>query len=375
MRAAEPATTAAPVPQAKKVEVCFVLDTTGSMGGLIEGAKRKIWSIANGVASAKPTPKVKFGLIGYRDRGDEYVTKAYDLTEDLDAIYEKLQQFKADGGGDTPESVNQALSEAVTKMSWSTNREVLKIVFLVGDCPPHMDYKDDVKYPETCEAAVRKDLIVNTVQCGNSSETTPIWTDIARRGEGSFVAIGQTGDMVVIATPMDGDIAKLNAELAGTRWYYGDADRAAREVAHETGMAASAPAPAAAERSLFMAKKSEVRRDEYKARPSALAADAKDGRAEMLDAVEAGAVKVADLEAEKLPDAMKKMSKEEREKYVADQLAKRKDLQTKLSELSKQRAAFIEEEKKKGAGKKDSFDEQVGSMIREQAKRKGISYE
>ena len=33
------------------VEVAFVLDTTGSMGGLIEGAKRKIWSIA----TATPT--------------------------------------------------------------------------------------------------------------------------------------------------------------------------------------------------------------------------------------------------------------------------------------------------------------------------------
>ena len=34
------------------IEVCFVLDTTGSMGGLIEGAKQKIWSIANEMISA-----------------------------------------------------------------------------------------------------------------------------------------------------------------------------------------------------------------------------------------------------------------------------------------------------------------------------------
>jgi len=52
-----------------------VLDTTGSMGGLIEGAKQKIWSIANEMISAQPTPELKLGLIGYRDRGDEYVVK------------------------------------------------------------------------------------------------------------------------------------------------------------------------------------------------------------------------------------------------------------------------------------------------------------
>src|SRR5438552_5102923 len=56
-----------------RIEVCFVLDTTGSMGGLIEGAKQKIWSIANEMISAKPAPELKLGLIGYRDRGDEYV--------------------------------------------------------------------------------------------------------------------------------------------------------------------------------------------------------------------------------------------------------------------------------------------------------------
>src|SRR6266581_3034562 len=67
-----------------RLEVCFVLDTTGSMSGLIEGAKQKIWSIANEMISAKPTPEIRLGLIGYRDRGDEYVTKVFVLTDDLD---------------------------------------------------------------------------------------------------------------------------------------------------------------------------------------------------------------------------------------------------------------------------------------------------
>ena len=66
-----------------RIEVCFVLDTTGSMGGLIDGAKQKIWSIANEIVSAKPTPQLKLGLIGYRDRGDEYVVKSFNLTDDI----------------------------------------------------------------------------------------------------------------------------------------------------------------------------------------------------------------------------------------------------------------------------------------------------
>jgi len=154
------------------IEVCFVLDTTGSMSGLIQGAKDKIWSIANELVMSKPSPTLQFGLVGYRDRGDAYITKVSDLSDDLDSIHTKLMAFSADGGGDGPESVNQSLHEAVTKMSWSKDDEVLKIIFLVGDAPPHMDY-DEVQYPEICELAMKKDLVINTIQCGTMSSTTP----------------------------------------------------------------------------------------------------------------------------------------------------------------------------------------------------------
>ena len=81
--------------QKPRIEVCFVLDTTGSMGGLSAGAKEKIWSMANEMISAKPTPEIRIGLIGYRDKTDAYVTKVYQLSNDIDDIYGKLMAFKA----------------------------------------------------------------------------------------------------------------------------------------------------------------------------------------------------------------------------------------------------------------------------------------
>src|SRR5262245_19358098 len=63
----------------KRVEVVFVLDTTGSMGGLIAAAKEKIWSIASTLAQAKQAPEIQMGLVAYRDRGDAYVTQVVDL--------------------------------------------------------------------------------------------------------------------------------------------------------------------------------------------------------------------------------------------------------------------------------------------------------
>src|SRR4051812_41567801 len=79
------------------VEVCFVLDTTGSMQGLIDGAKQKIWSIANPIIATEPRPTVRIALIGYRDRCDAYVTRRFDLTDDIDTVFKNLTDFQADG--------------------------------------------------------------------------------------------------------------------------------------------------------------------------------------------------------------------------------------------------------------------------------------
>ena len=149
----------------------FVLDTTSSMTGLITAAKDKIWSIANTLASADPTPDIRMGLVGYRDRGDAYVTIFTPLSDDLDAVYARLIQFEAVGGGDTPESVNQALYEAVTKPDWSSSPAVYRVIFLVGDAPPKMNYPGDVKYGRSCAWAAQNDIVINTVQCGSMPET------------------------------------------------------------------------------------------------------------------------------------------------------------------------------------------------------------
>ena len=102
LTAQEAPKTAGEVAEKPAIEVVFVLDTTGSMGGLLEGAKKKIWSIVNRIAAAKPTPQVKLGLVAYRDKGDAYVTKRTDLTDDLDSVFADLTALTAGGGGTPP---------------------------------------------------------------------------------------------------------------------------------------------------------------------------------------------------------------------------------------------------------------------------------
>ena len=204
------------------VEVAFVLDTTGSMGGLIEGAKRKIWSIATAIVDSNPDADIRMGLVAYRDIGDDYVTRTFDLTTDIQDLYANLLEMKARGGGDWPESVNEALDVAVNKLRWTLSSDTRRIVFLVGDAPPHMDYAQDTKYPITLAVAKQKDIIVNAVLAGNARDTERVWRDIAQNGNGRFIPIPQDGgQVVIIETPYDEDIIILQREINGTVIPYG----------------------------------------------------------------------------------------------------------------------------------------------------------
>jgi Mg-chelatase subunit ChlD len=358
------------------VEVTFVLDTTGSMGGLIEGAKQKIWSICNQIATGKPTPDLKVGLVAYRDRGDDYITKVFDLTDDLDAVHEHLMAFQANGGGDEPESVNEALQVAVHKVSWSKEDTTLRIIFLVGDAPPHMDYANDIQYPVSCEQACRKGIIVNTIQCGSAAEATRYWKEICTKAEGKFVQIAQDGGMAAISTPYDGRLAEINAAMASSTVVWGDAATQAESTSkvllsdqrfmggYGASAACSSPppacapcasAPVAADRAGYCAKTGRV------------------ATYDLLDGIKDGKVKLEELKADQLPDDMQKMTLKERQEHLAKIEKDRAKLRAEALELDKKRSAFIQ---KKQAESKDcnSFDAQVLDMLRDEAKKYEITY-
>jgi Mg-chelatase subunit ChlD len=340
------------------VEVVFCLDTTGSMGGLIEAAKQKIWSISNQIAGGTPTPHVKIGLVAFRDRGDAYITKIFDLTDDLDAIHGHLMSFKAEGGGDTPESVNQALHESVTKISWSKDKKTLRMIFLVGDAPPHMDYPDDVKYPVTCKLALSKDIIINTVQCGHDPETKKYWLEICRSAEGSYVQIDQNGGPVVaVATPFDAELAKINVEMNKNCLVWGcDKDQA--EAKEKLRRNEATPIAAQADRASFNA---------YAGGGTSY---------DLLKQVKEGKVKLETLKKDELPEQLKGKTLDEQKAVIAKIEEKRAELSKQALDLNKKRGEFIAkknaEDKKSRA--RDTFDNQVLTILQRQAGRNNIQY-
>lgn len=341
-------------PARPKADVVFVLDTTGSMGGLLDGAKKKIWSIANELLKGSPKPELRVGLVAFRDKGDAYVTQVTDLTADLDKIYEVLLGFQAGGGGDGPENVRQALHDALTKISWTPGRAAFKVMFLVGDAPPHMDYLDVPKIEELCTTAVKADIVINAVRCGGDPETGRLWQDIASRSEGTFMSIDQNGGVAAIATPFDKELGDLSDKLGRTVVAFGGADKR-RELERKEALATAAPAAPKADRAAAKAAGGRLHEDD------------------LLDAVREGRKSLKDLKPEELPPELKDKSPEERQAWVDAKLKERAELQAKVVELAKKRDAYLAEELAK-RGAKDGFDAVVKEALRTQAAKKGIEF-
>ncbi len=342
------------------VEVAFVLDTTGSMGPLIEGAKRKIWSIATTILDCNPEAEVRMGIVAYRDIGDDYVTKTYDLTTDIQDMYARLLELKARGGGDWPESVNEALHVGVSKMSWTYGRDTTRIMFLVGDAPPHMDYAQDKKYPEVMEIARKRGILVNAVQAGAARDTERVWRSIAQLGGGDYIPIPQDGGAVVtIETPYDKTIIELQGRINGTVIPYGS--RADQErVREKTAQVAAAPASAATEMASYINKRAKA----------AGRGEAVTGGGDLVAEVAQGRRSIDALKDDEVPETMRAMKPAERKAHIDRLSGERNALNAELEGLVKKRDQYVIEQRKKEPAKAaDSFDRAVEGALRKQLLR------
>ena len=350
--------------QSHRIEVVFVLDTTSSMSGLIQAAKEKIWSIATTMASAQENPDIKMGLVAFRDRGDAYITRIFDLSNDLDSMYASLMDFRAQGGGDGPESVNQALYDAVHNVSWNHDSNVYKVVFLVGDAPPHMDYRNDVKYPVTLTAAARKGIVVNAIQSGQHQFTRPAWQEIAALGHGEYFQVENSGNAVAISTPFDEKLSRLAAELEDTRLYYGD---------EETKKAQKSKLDANARLRKELSAEALARRDTFNATASGKANLL--GESELVDAISSGRIELDTIEEENLPASLQAMAPEEQMEVITEQAKRRVQLQQGIRELSTSRSNFIKEKITAEGGADDSLDEKIYRAVKDQAASVGLTYD
>lgn len=123
-----------------RLDLVFLIDATGSMADEIDKLKATLRTITEEVASLPSRPDICLGLVAYRDRGDAFLLRSHDFTNDVGAfLSQALGPLRAAGGGDYAEAMNEALHETVHKLSWRGNGAT-RMVILLADAPPHLDY-------------------------------------------------------------------------------------------------------------------------------------------------------------------------------------------------------------------------------------------
>jgi hypothetical protein len=352
-----PAAPAAPV-KGKPVDVVICLDVSSSMEGLIGSAKLKLWDIVNDLGKAKPAPDLRVALYSYgHDTYDPkvgWVRKEADLTNDLDAVYQKLTALTINGG---EEYVARVCRDALEQQKWSEEKDAYKVIFVCGNEPASQDPL--VKLPAVADLAKKKGVVINPIFCGPSEAgDARDWKEFAKMAAGRFASIDHDHGTVAIATPQDKELAELSAKLNRTYVAYGKEGKEKSEnQARQDANASLAGAPVAAARSVTKAGCL------YRCPTWDLVDRCK----------EDPKFDVKKVPVEELCDELKKLTPEQREKYVKDKMAEREALQKKIAVCNAAREAYIcDELKKNPSAASKAFDEAVRGAIREQAAPKGI---
>lgn len=344
------------------VQIAILLDTSGSMQGLIEQAKSQLWRIVNEFAKAKQggaSPEVQVALYEYGksrlSASGGWIRQIQPLSTDLDKISEELFALRTQGG---EEYCGWVIREAVNGLAWDASSDVYKAIFIAGNEP---FTQGPISYAEACKAAITKGIIVNTIHCGD--EATGIqtkWKDGALLADGNYLVIDQNRAVASIAAPQDKEIAQLGVQLNRTYIAYGVAGRAgeARQQAQDANVLSLAPASGAA-----------VQRSVAKA-----SANYQNASWDLVDAAKDKEFKLAELKAEELPAEMRKMDVAERQAYVEKNSKERADLQAKINQLNRDREQYLTQKMQETAGT-NTLDSVMISAIREQSAKRNFKFE
>jgi hypothetical protein len=342
---------------APRVQIALLLDTSSSMDGLIEQAKRQLWTVVNAFQNARRDGKsaqLEIALYEYGNDGlsaeGGYIRQVLPLTSDLDKVSEQLFALKTNGGS---EFCGQVIQKATQQLKWSAEKKDLKIIYIAGN--EEFD-QGPVNYAKAIGAAKEKGIVVNTIHCGG---VDPLWAKGAKLASGQAFSIDQNQAVAHIAAPQDDEIAKLGVELNKTYLGYGSSGKEAKQRQQAQDMNASGNMASATSRAV---SKSSRLYD--------------NSSWDLVDGVKKGKVKMEALKEEELPDELKGKSVEERKAIVEAQEKKRADIQARIQKLNAERSQYVAEQQKAQAAEGGAtLDKAILQSVKAQAAEQNLSLE
>ncbi len=326
-----------------KIQIAILLDTSGSMDGLINQTREQLWRIVNTFATAKKEgkrPRLELALYQYGNdsipAAQHHVQRIVPLTTDLDKVSEALFKLSTNGGN---EYCGAAISHALGELEWSPNPKDLKLVYIAGNEPFN---QGPIAFRDSVRTAIGRGIVVNTIHAGTQQQgISDSWAEAAKLADGNFLFIDSNRAVAVVDAPQDVEIAKLNESLNKTYIAYGGKGKEA--VARQEAQDKNAGGASASSLST---------RTAAKASPMY-----RNGDWDVVDAKKEGKA----VSVEELPAELKALDAPARDAFIAKKAEERAELQKKIGVLATQRESFVQGEMKKRA--KDSSKSMDDALI------------
>ncbi len=387
----------------RDIDLALCLDTSGSMSGLIDSARQRLWALVNELALAEPTPHLRVALLTYGSPafGAEggFVQTAVPLTEDLDLISLKLFELTTAGGDEYVARVTQV---AAQQLQWSKDPKALKMIVVAGNESAEQD--TSVSLEQACGLAIQQGIVVNSLYCSErgggmpqgrnqqlrntvpaanplssqmaSTTTAPAvvpatrvtaqpldaialgWKKVATLADGAFAMIDQNSGIMVLETPFDERLVALSSALNETYIPYGEG--AAWNLSNQRVQDANAAG--------------------LNSEAAAARAQTKMGKLyfcgwDLVDALSSEQLLFEDIVADSLPEDLRALSTEELRAHVNAKREAREKTQAEIASVGVEREAWLSQRRNElGTDESMSFDSPLRKAFRELAQARGFRF-
>lgn len=341
-----------------KIQIAILLDSSNSMDGLIELTRTQIWSVINAVSKITKNgenPIFEVSLYHYGNNtlpsAEGFNRMLNQLTTDLDQVSENLFSIKTNGG---EEYAGEVINSAINQLNWSYNSQDFRVIFIAGNEPFNQGSFD---WQKAINSAIQKDVIVNTIYCGESENSeSNLWANAANKGKGSYFNLNQDERVISIPTPYDAEIVELNQQLNDTYIPFGNQGlmNYQRQQTQDSN-AFSSPNSAAGINRAVTKTTGNYRNSSW----------------DLVDGVTDNTVDLNSLDKTTLPENLRSLTVPEINKYVEIMREKRVKIKAKIAELSQKRTEYIAKNTPKD-GTKKTLDSLMIDTLYKQLSIKGF---
>ncbi|MFC1748296.1 VWA domain-containing protein [Pseudomonadota bacterium] len=345
-----------------KIQIAILLDTSGSMDGLIDQARNQLWQTVNEFSKSSRNgvkPVLEVALYEYGNdninANQGHTRQVLPLTRNLDQVSEALFSLTTNGGN---EYCGYAIKASVSELRWSDSDNDIKAIFIAGNEPFS---QGPVSFSGAIAMANTAGVTVNTIHAGGyDTGISEGWQKGALLAGGNYMNIDHNQQVAHVVAPQDKRIAELNQKLNETYIPYGNdgsegKGRQQEQDSNTQGISIG-----------LLAKR-------VKAKVSSLY---ENSNWDLVDAISADRVQMESLDEEALPEEMKEMKIDARADYIAAKAQHRNEIKQELGDLIADRDSYVEQERENSAtAAAPTIVDSLTSAVRQQGEKKSFVFE